>query len=685
MSIADNTKLDKAFKFINGKGYTTTQKSLDNEDAAGGFLIDINSVFSVGIPGTAPGASTATLTYYGATSRFAMVADISSPLNRAWYASTDGSTLQNMRVTRVPNWIPTTFGDYTIRMFLTHGASTFNPAVQEIFFSDQTAPLFDYKTGILTFETDPLATYASLSPTPDGIQISGYVYIGNMLNDVFDGYGRIKIPLTDNLTEPGTGLAIFTAADGLTISSPTGASGTLLVNAPDSDGYALGVTGKGAGSGIYSVGGETNAYGLIGIGGITNGSGGGFQGTGTGSGVLSFGGANNGFGVYGIGTAGGYGVVGQGGATAGVGVYGQGTAGGQGVLGVGGTDADGVFGQGTGVGTGVTGYGGVTGGAGVVGNGTGTGYGAILQAGPTGGAVRLNSTTGRALEIFHTANTTRASMVVLDSANNRRVLYDRVGYRMGRSVSYDIKWSIEGGGSSLIVPSERGWIVALSDADMTASYIEPTSTYPAGMISLNAVSATDTNDYAFASSVSPICHAGFTGLVFAMEWEASCSAVSTSDRDNNLAMGLMDSTYLAGFTQDILTGTPKFIGFGIPDNNTANGWTCYTKNGSGGSITSTVPGSQSGGGVGFAANDILKFRIEIWGSGTPIGATTVYFFIDSAAATTQTLRATHTTNIPSAAMYAIFLNQVITGGATQDVAIGPVRIEWNRYLTAPAV
>jgi len=212
-NISDSTKIDKAFKFVSGKGYTTTQKGVDNEDASSGFIVGTSFIFSqdAAIPTTAPGADTSVLTYYGdgsSANRFAMVYDISSPLNRAWYASTDGSTLTQMRATRVQNWVPPAFGNYTIRMFLVAGSSTSGSYLQEIFFSDATSPLFDYKTGILTFESDPLAAYSSIAGGPPvGIHISGYVYTGPLLSQVFDGNGNFTGGLSDFGTS--TSLAKF--------------------------------------------------------------------------------------------------------------------------------------------------------------------------------------------------------------------------------------------------------------------------------------------------------------------------------------------------------------------------------------------------------------------------------------------------------------------------------------------
>ncbi len=228
--ISDTTKIDRSFKFVSGKSFTTSQKGVDNEDAPSGFIIGTSSIFSqdAAIPPVAllpadPLFPSSLLTFYGdgvTTPRFKMIYDISSPLNRAWYASSDGSSLSQMRATRQGNWVPTSFGNYTIRIFLTKTSPTNIPYVGEIFFSDATAPLFDYKSGILTFESDPLAAYASIpGGPPDGIQISGYRYIGPLLSQVFDANGNFTGGLTDLNTS--TSVARFlTATKTLDVTSP---------------------------------------------------------------------------------------------------------------------------------------------------------------------------------------------------------------------------------------------------------------------------------------------------------------------------------------------------------------------------------------------------------------------------------------------------------------------------------
>ena len=230
MAISDSDELNRSFKYTQSKAFTSAQKDLNAEDASTGQTLGVSDIYAQdgGIPTTAPNASTSILNFYGdgsVAARFRMISDPASPLNTAFYASTNGSTLNTMRATRVPNWISPKYGNYTIRMFLTNGTSTTAAYVQEIFFSDATSPVFDYKAGILTFESDPIAAYSYLSPTPDGIQISGYTYSGTLLSQIFDGNGNYT-----------GGLSNF--GDGSSVAKYDATSKTLEVSAP----HAIGTT-----------------------------------------------------------------------------------------------------------------------------------------------------------------------------------------------------------------------------------------------------------------------------------------------------------------------------------------------------------------------------------------------------------------------------------------------------------
>jgi hypothetical protein len=234
-TITDATKTDRSFKITSGSAFTSTTKDIANEASSSGPIVGSSTVWSQdgAIPSTAPGASTSILTFNdtGSVGRYVLTYDISSPLNLAWYASTNGSTLSLMRSTLQGNWVPEIYGNYIIRMFLCGSSSPTATYLQEIFFSDATGPLFDYKSGILTFQLDPLAAYSGIAGgPPTSIQISGYRYTGPLLSQIFDGNGNFTGGLSDSVvTGSGAALAKFiNPSKSLTISSPN-AIGTTWV------------------------------------------------------------------------------------------------------------------------------------------------------------------------------------------------------------------------------------------------------------------------------------------------------------------------------------------------------------------------------------------------------------------------------------------------------------------------
>lgn len=210
-NISTNTKIDKSFKFISGVGYTTTNKSLFEETSSTGFITRSNSIFiqDSGVPIPAPGSTVGVVVLH---TDFVMTADSTVSAGQSWLSGLE-------------NWIPPSFDlTYTVRIFLVNGGGTH---LQEIFFTDSTGPLFDYKSGILTFDINPLPLQAGAV----GIHITGYTYSGVTLDTMFDANGNIRIPFTDSVTNPGTALAVFGATNGFTITPPTGSTNTLTIAA----------------------------------------------------------------------------------------------------------------------------------------------------------------------------------------------------------------------------------------------------------------------------------------------------------------------------------------------------------------------------------------------------------------------------------------------------------------------
>lgn len=196
-NITDATKIDRAFKLTSGVAYTTSNKSLFEEAFASNFITRSNSIFiqDNNIPIPAPGSSTASVIF---RNDYAMTADNTVATGQSWLSG-------------LTNWVPPTFDiTYNIRIFLVNSGGSH---LQEVFLTDSTGPLFDYKSGILTFDTNPLPLQAGAV----GIHINGYSYIGETLDTMFDADGYIRIPLTDSNTNPGTCFAGFTASKGLIV------------------------------------------------------------------------------------------------------------------------------------------------------------------------------------------------------------------------------------------------------------------------------------------------------------------------------------------------------------------------------------------------------------------------------------------------------------------------------------
>jgi hypothetical protein len=167
--ISDTLKIDKAWKFVQGIGLSSPGKEFYEEDSAdSGFTLHGDDIYVNDIPSTPPGVSS---TIVEVVTDFVLINDISVPGNLSWYASTDGSTLEQMRATRQADWIPPRFGQgYTVVLKDNTG--------QQIFTTDPINWVFDYKTGILVCESDPDVSYTF------PLKLTGYRYIGERLTGI---------------------------------------------------------------------------------------------------------------------------------------------------------------------------------------------------------------------------------------------------------------------------------------------------------------------------------------------------------------------------------------------------------------------------------------------------------------------------------------------------------------------
>ena len=107
---------------------------------------------------------------------------------------------------------------------------------------------------------------------------------------------------------------------------------------------------------------------------------------------------------------------------------------------------------------------------------------------------------------------------------------------------------------------------------------------------------------------------------------------------------------------------------------TDTNWKCETNDG-------TTTNSQDSGvapSTGYAS--IQRFKIEVHGASTYVGANTIRFFINDA------IVATSTTNLPTAAQYIAFGGLCTTGsGAAHECFIGSVRAANNLFLSGGGI
>src|SRR4030042_3609629 len=228
--ISDTLKIDKAWKFVQGIGLSSPGKEFYEEDSTdSGFTLHGNDIYVNDIPSIPPVASDAIIEV---VEDFILINDISVSNNLSWYASTDGSTLEQMRATRQKDWIPPRFGQgYTIVLKDNNG--------EQIFTTDSINWVFDYKTGILICESDPDTNYAL------PLKISGYRYIGERLTSV--GGSASWIDIIDDgeyfdsenvegaLQELGSGFGIVTTDLSNHLSNITDAHDASAISVLDSE------------------------------------------------------------------------------------------------------------------------------------------------------------------------------------------------------------------------------------------------------------------------------------------------------------------------------------------------------------------------------------------------------------------------------------------------------------------
>lgn len=159
--LTDSQKTDYSFKKLKSLGRTTQNKAYYEESEPGGILLDNSALITDSIPSTPPSTTTSTVKCYIPTpgdGRLLLTVDSSVAGSKCWKAKVTGVTQKN--------WIPPYYGSgYAARIFKSDNST-------EIPTTDSSDWIFDYESGVLTFE--------GTCPDTGGIYLHAYKYVGNL-------------------------------------------------------------------------------------------------------------------------------------------------------------------------------------------------------------------------------------------------------------------------------------------------------------------------------------------------------------------------------------------------------------------------------------------------------------------------------------------------------------------------
>lgn len=251
---------------------------------------------------------------------------------------------------------------------------------------------------------------------------------------------------------------------------------------------------------------------------------------------------------------------------------------------------------------------------------------------------------------------------IKDSAGNVRSVVGHGGYLMGRRFDVRENWQYSTGTvstSQTPIATAPMWSSSLLTGTIVPQ--SPTALYPSPFLQINSGTPAGTVRGVLYSA-NAIVHTGFTGLALVLEWEAGVTVVSDSIHVCQNFMGLSDV-----FAPPVVNSGNYILFRYLADGGHVN-WLADTC--SGGTATSVDTGV-------LVTTDIApkqRFRIEVYGSATPYGSM-VRFFIN------ESLVATTTTNISSAAMYLTFAASAAAGGTSMQISLGGVQAVYNRSLS----
>jgi len=245
------TTTDYTFKKILNKRSTDNNKRTSEEIGDYTLNVHFSEIWGEHLPWPPPASTTSVVQVYD---KLELTKDVSVANGQAWFATSDASP-PYVSANRLRKWVSDKFDEdnlntYSIRLFFGDPGSTLNDV--EIYFNDPSTWIFDYQTGILTFQSSTLASGAHTYDSGKVFKVSGYRYVGLMgagtgSTTPIDGVGTANYlsvftdnnTLTDSIAYQISGATI----DGSTILQVDGVlratSKSFDIPHPNKEGYRL--------------------------------------------------------------------------------------------------------------------------------------------------------------------------------------------------------------------------------------------------------------------------------------------------------------------------------------------------------------------------------------------------------------------------------------------------------------
>ena len=269
------TQQDTSFKKLQSKRITTsTGKGINEEKGASTLELYLPDIKTELIPGTPPGASTSVLAYTGGIGQ-TLAVDTSVPSNLTWFATTGfGNTTvandgtQSSEEARLMNWISDKYDAFGTISGAGYEVKLYDKNSNLITKTDPSDWLFDYQTGILTFNNASTA-YGTVA-TSGPYRIVGYRYIGSkgIISASYGGLGYTTYTKGDLLVGAGSTFIKLNVGSNnyvLIADSSTSSGLNWVVNSGSGAGVSV-INGLSATTQFFAVGSSGTAFNISSVG-----------------------------------------------------------------------------------------------------------------------------------------------------------------------------------------------------------------------------------------------------------------------------------------------------------------------------------------------------------------------------------------------------------------------------------